>query len=208
MSRFRAAFTVIAIGSLALGCWSSPQPAAACAADTPEKTFEHASAFMATGDVGGMAACLTPESRKVTARQMLGGLAMMVGIASLGLEAPDGEGPTAEQRTEIEAIAERFKDVLVTHGLSDPVAEEMDEAAVEAQLDGVDHGTLISDLADLMKSLDPSDPGLQSFGLQSYDSGDLTDLVVDGDSARGTAGGQPMVFARVDGLWYLVPEEM
>jgi len=31
-------------------------------------------------------------------------------------------------------------------------------------------------------------------------------LVVDDDSARGTAGGQPMVFSRVDGLWYLVTE--
>jgi hypothetical protein len=195
MSRIRSACTLIAIGSLAWGCWFSPRPAAACAGDTPEKTFEHASAFMATGDPGGMAACLTPEGRKEAMFQMLADVMMMVGMASR----PEGEARDGK-RVEGEAMVQSLTDILVAHGLSEEAAEKRDKAAIETQLDGVDHAALVADLADLMKSLDPSNPGLQS-----YDIGELTDLVVDGDSARGTAGGQPMVFTRVDGLWYLVP---
>ena len=203
MSRFRPAFTLIAIGSLAWSCWFSPGAAAACAGETPEKTFEHASGFMATGDFAGMAACLTEEGRKEAAMQTLAAVGMMVGMAQLGLESEDGEGPDAEKRAAIEAVTQRFTDVLAAHGLSDPTAEDVDKATRDAQFEGVDHAALLGDLAGLMKSLDPSDTGLQA-----ADIGPLTDLVVDGDSARGTADGQPMVFTRVDGLWYLVSEEM
>jgi len=132
-------------------------------------------------------------------------VSMMAGIARTTLETvrePPEDAPPLppEQRAASEALIAGYADLLATHGLADPEAEEMEEAATEAQLEGVDHVALIGDIGEMLRALDPSDPGLQGTTL-----GELSELAIGGDSAHGTVDGQPFAFTRLEGLWYAEP---
>jgi len=194
MSPARTAATIAALAVLVQLSSAAPAPAQGCVAATPEQTWEGFSAAMARVDFGELATCLTPQGRHKMAAELLTMNAMLANMAGVGLAAEEGsDEPPDEDRENAERRVQAFADFLATYGLADPAAEDMDEAAVEAQLAGLDHVALLADLGELL-GLGPDD--MQSVG-------ELTDLVVEGDSAHGTAGGKSYSFTRAEGLWYV-----
>jgi len=194
MSPARTAATIAALAVLVQLASAAPAPAQGCTAATPEQTWEGFSAAMARVDFGELATCLTPQGRQKMAAELLTMNAMLASMAGVGLAAEEGsDEPPDEDREEAEKRVQAFADLLAAYGLANPAAEDIDEAAVEAQLAGLDHVALLADLGELL-GLGPDD--MQSVG-------ELTDLVVEGDSAHGKAGGKSYSFTRAEGLWYV-----
>lgn len=196
---------------------SSPA-AESCGAPTPEAVFDRAAAALEAGDVAGLVACVEPASQRETAKELLVASTMIVafsamepamadtmaeGMAEVG-GAVEPSQEAEEQRAELDAQVAEFRALLVEYGLPDfdPASAE---TAPEVDLDGLlaeaDAPALIADLLGFLGAAVGEGPPL----LSAEEVGELRGLVVDGDRARGTAGGQDLAFVRVDGLWWFAP---
>jgi hypothetical protein len=153
-------------------------------------------------------------------------MGMAQGMAEGMAEAMGGEGgetQTAEQKAEMEkakAEAKRKTDelrgrheaILERHGLKQRM-EAMQgsadtggspEEAMAKLLAGVDERALIVDLMGFMQSLGESQGKMEKKPMLP---GEITDYRIDGDHATARAGDETVRFVRVDGRWYLEPEQ-
>ncbi|HEX6203640.1 MAG TPA: hypothetical protein VF100_11600 [Thermoanaerobaculia bacterium] len=187
-------------------------------------------AQMGAGLAEGMA-----EMGAEMAEGMTEGLAQAMGDELIGQdegEASEGEAGAAEPAAEAGVAAEaeaaataemaalsaqasdmsaRLEALLERHGVVELMEQDSDPAAAgpeaaAALLADVDQVALIADLMSFMSEAFPEAAGEEPTPVPP---GELTGLVVEGDTARGRIGEEEVAFVRVDGRWFVdLPNEM
>ena len=111
------------------------------------------------------------------------------------------EAEREEAMAQVKQFEADFEETLKRYGVEEVMESESDDP-VELMAD-VDQVGLIRDLMKLMDDL-PGEEGPED-GESPVDlpEGDLTDLEIQGDTATGIIGGEPVEFVRIDGRWYL-----
>lgn len=204
-------------------------------AESPEALIERLTAASEAGDFGEIAACIAPEERAQMAVMMVAMTGMMVAFSQMGAGmagemaegmagafSEDGE-PSAEQRAEIEAakaeaaaataaLESKYEAVLAEHGLTERFADDAPgppegsdpAAAAAALLAGVDDVALLEDLFGLLEEIGDEGEGLSA---SPVPEGGIEIVSVEGDRATASGGGETMEMVRIDGRWYLKPNQ-
>lgn len=195
-------------------------------AATPEELVARVTKAAEARDFAELAACLAPEDRAAMSLMLVLGAGMMVAFSQMGAGMAEGMAEAfgaeveaaeesaeaaAERAAEAERLAGltgRYEELLERHGIANLMEEDAEpeatgpEAAAEL-LASVDQVALIADLMGFMGEVFPEaaeeDP-------VAVPVGELTDLVIEGDTARGRIGEEEGGFVRVDGRWYLAME--
>lgn len=192
--------------------------AAPLGGDSPQDVFDKAMAAGEDEDLGTMVGLIAPEDRAMLSMTMIMMMGMVMAFSQMGAGMAEGmaEGMGGEMSEEEQAAmeAEReeamaqvkqfeadFEETLKRYGVEEVMESESDDP-VELMAD-VDQVGLIRDLMKLMDDL-PGEEGPED-GESPVDlpEGDLTDLEIQGDTATGIIGGEPVEFVRIDGRWYL-----
>lgn len=202
--------------------------------ETPQAVVARLKAAADGKDMAEVMACLAPDARREMAMMMTAGVGMMVAFAGMGsemaggmaegmAEALSGEEMTAEQKAELEkgkreaeektaALVKRYEAILEKHRITEamnddtPVPDDPAErrAALAKALANTDEIALISDLMAMMSELG-GEEGMKS---SPVDLGpEVTDYEIEGDRATAKAGDEVVHFVKVDGRWYVEPEE-
>lgn len=220
----------LALLLVSLPCLAATKP---YGGETPQAVVARLQAAADGKDMAEVMACLAPDARREMAMMMTAGVGMMVAFAGMGSEMAggmaegmaglSGEEMTAEQKAELEkgkreaeektaALVKRYEAILEKHRITEamnddtPVPEEPEarRAALAKALANTDEIALISDLMAMMSELG-GEEGMKS---SPVDLGpEVTDYRIDGDRATAKAGDEVVRFVRVDGRWYLEPEE-
>lgn len=163
---------------------------------------------------------------------MMAGMGEMMGEMTAGMAEAFGDEEAGEQaRLELAASPElaeaqakterliaRFNEVAGRHGL--PLLEEDDDAELDQEsfeeiFETVDQPALIADLMgfllEMMEEMGDSEDAMAAGPgdelSQRVPMGELTDLVIDGDSASGLIDGERVELVRLDGRWFAKIEE-
>ena len=209
---------------------AAPAFADAPGAETPEALVERMRAAAAEEDLGEVMSCLAPEARVEMASMMYLMATMVVAFSQMGVEMGTGmaeglaEDATDEQKAEMEAqkqkamaeaakVRDGYNAVMTKYGL--PVIPESGEAE-EPEGDpkelfaSMDQGAFLKDIFAFLESMpgEKEEGAEESKGPLDLGDGQLTDLVVDGDSASGKIGGEDVQFVRLDGRWFFAAEGM
>jgi hypothetical protein len=195
--------------------------------ESPAALVERLRQAAADENFGEFAACLAPPARKEMAMGLWTGTTMMIGMASstdsfadgLGeaiIGAMEGEAASSEEAAKAkQAKAElekkfadwqkRYDDVMAKYGLPKLSAQE-DPGDLEEHFAKIDLVGLTNDLGGLLKLFRESEGGRAD---TSVPEGQLEDLVIEGDTARGMLGGDVAEMIRIDGRWYIkkIPEK-
>jgi hypothetical protein len=170
---------------------------------SPEDVFERARNAAKNNDQHSFFQLVAPDMRALMGFVMVTGARMGIAMKA-SMEGSDPTGAT----NELEAL-------LRKHGVKSPpdgspLVNLEDKAAVIAaarpMFEGVDVGALITDLQGLMTRLG-FERGNTSITANEHLEGELTDLQIDGDHATASVGGEPGKFVRVNGRWYLEPDD-
>lgn len=189
-------------------------------ASSPEALVERLRAATAAKDLGEVVACLTPKARAEMSAALFAGAAMIVAFSQMGAELgtamddaagepdPAAADKAAEARAAAGGVAERFAALLRKYDLADEQGGtiELEGDEVGRRFAALDHGAFVTDVVAFMDSL----PGEESASADfegPVPTGELRDLVVDGDRAAGTIDGETVRFVRIDGRWYAEPDE-
>ncbi len=180
--------------------WASSQPGGA----TPQEVFDRFTAAAEAGNWEEVAACLSPEGLTQMSAMMVAMGGMMVAFAQMGESMAEGMGEPDQAKaasTEVNSLEKKFEDLLGRHGIDTKSMEEGsgDDEELPAAFSSP------AFFADVMRFIDelPSDDESDSSG-GSFNSpkGKLENVVIEGDRATGTVGGEPGGFVRVGGRWY------
>jgi len=160
------------------------------------------------------------------------GSEMAMGMAEGMTEAvSDGAEPTAEQKAEMEkakAEAKRKTDelkkkheaIMVRYGLKERMEAMQAQSnegsgnegggspdeAIGKLLAGVDERALIADLMGFMGAMGEAQGHGEAKKPMSF-AGEVKDYKITGDTATARAGEETIQFVRVDGRWYVAPDE-
>jgi hypothetical protein len=159
------------------------------------------------------------------------GSEMAMGMAQGMSEAmTDGADKTAEQTAEQKAAMEKAKAeakrkadelkgkheaIMVRYGLKERMAAMQAEGheaggnpdeAIGKLLAGVDERALIADLLGFMGAMGEAQGGGEAKKPMTFPT-EITDYKITGDQATARAGEETVKFLRVDGRWYLAPDE-
>jgi len=212
------------------------QPALAASrplgAESPEALARRLTAAAEAGDFGEIAACLDPGARAEMALGMVAATAMMMSFMQMGSEmaggmaegmgeALSGEAPTPEQKAEVEkakkeaaekmaGLQKRFEGVLGKHGLSDlaagaPMPGEASPEEAQKRLQGVDQVALLEDLVGVLTDLNPEAGQTMKPSREMYAA--ITDVKVEGETASAKSGERTIEMVKIDGRWYLKPNQ-
>ena len=202
------------------------------AAAAESEDFGELAACVAPDDRAALTMMLLVGAGMMAAFAQMGvGMAesMAEGMAeAFGAETEPGEAaePTAEEvAAEKAAAAERaaaaekaaavvrgYEELLERHGVAelmeqDPNPEATGPEAAAALFAGIDQPALIRDLFTFMKTAFPEEAAAEPMPIQITTT-ELTDLVIDGDTAHGRVGEEEVDMVRVDGRWFLdLPSE-
>ena len=217
----------IALLLVSLPCLAAQKP---YGGETPQAVVARLRAAADGKDMAEVMACLAPDARREMAMMMTAGVGMMVAFAGMGsemaggmAEALSGEETTAEQKAELEkgkreaeektaALVKRYEAILEKHRITEamnddtPVPDEPEarRAALAKALANTDEIALITDLMAMMGELG-GEEGMKS---SPVDLGpEVTDYEIEGDRATAKAGDEVVRFVKVDGRWYVEPEE-
>ena len=221
----------LALVLVSLPCLAAKKP---YGGDSPQAVVERLKGAADANDLGEVMACLAPDSRREMAMMMTAGVGMMVAFAGVGSEMAggmaesmaeglSGEEMTAEQKAEVEEgkrkvqektaeLVKRYEAILDKHKLTEamnddtPVPEEPEarRAALAKALANTDEIALVTDLMALMNELG-GEEGMKS---SPVDIGpEVTDYAIEGDTATAKAGDETVRFVKVEGRWYVLPEE-
>ncbi|HMB52236.1 MAG TPA: hypothetical protein VKU40_02895 [Thermoanaerobaculia bacterium] len=218
----RSGRRLAALAAALLLAWpvAAQQPAGG---ESPHAVLERARAAAEAGDWGELASCLAPADRTRLTWDTILITGMMLDHAfmaeqRLAEEAEaSGQGGIPDDEAEPSAgneeIAARLHALLDDHGVHRVPQDEVLEAEPAEVLAGVDQVSLLPRLMAVLVELtgDEEEEGTEG-GMAPIDlplpAGELTDVVTDGSTARGTIGGQQVEFLQVDGRWYLsLPSE-
>lgn len=189
----------------AAGSAAQPPPAKILdGGSSPEDVFHRAKTAAEEGDTRGFFRLLPPDTRVQIGFVMVTGARMAISMqaAMSGNDAGPAEG-------KLTSMLKKYgvRDLPVNAHPVDLNDEESVLAAARYMFTGVDVIALVEDLQGFMTELGFG--GGQSEVETSVDLEDaeLTDLRIEGDRATATVGGKPGTFVRVDGRWYLEPED-
>jgi hypothetical protein len=188
-------------------------------------------------DFPGIVDCIAPAQRREMAAGLVLGTTMMVAFLDMGSSmgmgmaegmadaVGDGSGPTPEQKEQMaKAKAEadrkvadlraRHDAIMDRYGLKKRMeamqgenkADGTPEEAVGRLLEGVDDRALIADLMGFMGAIGESQ-GKADAGNPLKLPAEVTDYEIEGDHATAKAGDETLRFVKVDGRWYLLPEQ-
>jgi hypothetical protein len=188
-------------------------------AESPQALVARLLAAAENNDFAEMAACLAPRDREeITVGMILMSsmtVAMSGGMAGMaeGFTEASGEDMNDKQKAEAEAkmkeaeaeakkLQQKLEKIFETHG-AEQWLDESDNS--QPSLEGVDQIGLIRDLQRFMKEdLDSGDAQRPS----PVPTGELKDLVIEGDHATGTIGGQGAQFLKIEGRWFVtIPDD-
>jgi len=196
-------------------------------AESPQAVVARMKAAAEKEDLGEMAACLAPEDRAALSLTMVMVTGMVMAFASMGAGMGEAMGDAmgeamgemsdeqkqemAEQKAKAEAdvaaMQGKYEAILEKHGLSgimDADSELGADGDPTAALAGVDQVALLEDMMAFLEALPGSDgEGEGSDAPLDVPTGELSNLVVDGDHASGTMGDEDVDFVKVDGRWYV-----
>ncbi len=162
-------------------------------AATPEALMSRMQRAGNNQDMREMVASIELEGAREMAEGVTVGAAMMVAFSSFNVE----EQELDRRMSELQAIFTR-------HGL--PVMGDESpggEAAFQQAIAGLDHAALANLVGDLTAFLESISDDEQGGGeLVRPLDGDLSELVIDGDSASGRVGEDALEFVRIDGRWF------
>lgn len=193
--------------------WAAPQPGGA----TPQEVFDRFKAATEPRNWEEIAACMAPGAlEEMNAMMVLMG-GMMVAFAEMGkgmaeemaegMVEPAGEGKGEVEQTqpaapEVSELQKKFEALLASHGIDAKTMEE-GPGADKVMPEALGSPKFFNDIMRFMDEL-PSEEGEGSPG-ETFPApkGPLENLVIDGDHATATVGGEPGGFVRIDGRWYL-----
>lgn len=214
---------------------TAPALAEAGGAETPEALVERAARALEKEDMAELMACISPEGRAEMAQMMYLMGTMFVGFSMMGAEMAGemgtamaegvaesaGEELTAEEkaemeaaqeegRAELDAMVERYNEMVAEYGLPAlSESEEPPEEEIDAIFADIDHVAFIEDMMAFLDSMPGEEESPASEGMPSpFGEGEvvMTDLAIDGDTATATIDGEEAKFVRVDGRWYFDAE--
>jgi hypothetical protein len=124
-------------------------------------------------------------------------------------ESAEAAAARAAEAERLAGLTGRYEELLERHGIAklmeeDPEPQATGPEAAAKLLADVDQVALIADLMRFMGEVFPDSVDEEPV---TVPVGELTDLVIDGDTARGRIGDEEAGFVRVDGRWFLAMEE-
>lgn len=209
-------------------------PAAAATelgAATPQELVARMTKAAEARDFAELAACLAPEDRAAMSLMLVLGAGMMVAFSQMGAglaegmaegmaeafgaelepaeESPEAAAARVAETERLAGLTGRYEELLERHGIAklmeeDPEPEATGPEAAAKLLASVDQVALIADLMGFMGEVFPEAAEEEPVAVPV---GELTDLVIEGDTARGRIGEEEGRFVRVDGRWFLAMEE-
>ena len=99
-------------------------------------------------------------------------------------------------------MEKKFEELLVRHGIDTKAMEEVPVEGDELP-EAFKSPAFFADIMGFIDELPDDTEGNASESPFSTPKGPLENLVIDGDRATATVGGEPGEFVRVDGRWYL-----
>jgi len=174
---------------------------------TPQDVFKAAKEAAKKGDAKALYATITPESGE----RMLGQM-VVLGITFKAFASLDKTGKAAEQ-------LKPFFDTMEKHGLDEAALKKMKKLdpndspeeqtkAMRKMVEPVkDKAAFFSDIMGVFKKMNPKGGGIESLA-----QGNLEDVKIEGNKAKGTIVGKkgdkekrdPIEFERVRGSWLMV----
>lgn len=192
-------------------------------AESPEALIERVRSAGESDDLGAVAALIAPEDRAMLSMTMILMLGMVMAFSQMGGAMAEGmvegmaEGLGAEVDEEqraamtaeqaeamagVKKLESDFEETLKRYGVQDILESESDDP-MELMAD-VDQVGLIRDLMALMEDLPGGDATAEDApNPVDLPTGELSDLVIDGDTATASIAGEPVDFVRADGRWFL-----
>ena len=224
----RRAAACLVVGSLLVAA-VAPAFAEEPGAESPEALVERMKRAAENEDFGEVMACFAPEGRVQMASMMYLMATMMVGFSMMGAEMGSEMGETMaegmggelteeekatmeaqkqEALAEVDALRVAYNEVVSKYGLPELTEEgEPPDADLDAIFREIDQAAFVEDVMGLLESL----PGEEEAAAEEespfdFGEGELTDLVVEGDSATGKIDDEEVSFVRIDGRWYFDPD--
>lgn len=222
---------VLAVALLLVLPVAPPAAATELGAATPQELVARVTKAAEARDFAELAACLAPEDRAAMSLMLVLGAGMMVAFSQMGAglaegmaegmaeafgaeleqaeEAPEAAAARAAETERLAGLTGRYEELLERHGIAklmeeDPEPEATGPEAAARLLASVDQVALIADLMGFMGEVFPEAAEEEPVAVPV---GELTDLVIEGDTARGRIGEEEGRFVRVDGRWFLAMEE-
>lgn len=192
------------------------QAAEAPGAETPQALVERLRNAADKEDFGELGACLAPEARLEMAKGIWIGTTMMIAMSSAmgdmaaGMgeamdESEEGKANAAKAKAEAEAKfgvwKKRYDDTAKKHGLPTLDSFEKVEGDPNDLLAKTDQVAVITDFGNLLTSFGEEQQGEKRPGKKV--EGQLEGLKIDGNTAEGTLGGDPIKFVKIDGRWFI-----
>jgi len=197
---------VLLATGLVLGCSaSSPKNSSSRqGAASPQAVVDELKDAAAKNDIAGIVNLLAPQDRPLMSFGMLIAGEMIVGM----MEAFDGD-KAATYKPRLEAL-------LKHHGLPSTAEQEKmgelvkkpknpkEAQAMARKLIGdIDHAAFCTDMQGFLDDLSEGDEGSTNGLSLDVKTLRLSELVMDGDRARGKLGDKDVEFVRLDGGWFL-----
>jgi hypothetical protein len=198
----RSALSVLAVLALSALVTSPAHATDVDGGETPEDVFSRAKAAADQNDTRAFFRLISPDVRAVMGFVMVAGARM-----AITMKASMEGGDPSEGAVELEAILKKHEVKRPPFGAPvDLDDEESVLAAARYMFAGVDVGALVRDLQALMAGLGFEGGGSDVAASGNVD-GDLRDLRIEGDRATAWVGDEKGKFVRVNGRWYLEPDD-
>lgn len=193
--------------------WAAPQSGGA----TPQEVFDRFKAATEPRNWEEIAACMAPGAltEMNSMMVMMGG--MMIAFSQMGegmaedmaegMAEASGEGKIEAKHTDpaasnVSDLEKKFEALLANHGIDAKAIDENHGEDKEISK-ALSSPNFFADIMGFMDEL-PSEEGQGSPG-ETFPTpkGSLENVVIEGDRASATVGGEPGRFVRVNGRWYL-----
>jgi len=204
---------------------AGPQKSAASGpggADTPAGVVKRMSAAAKSQNWHEFAACIAPDDRMIAAGGMYMAAKMIPQFGAMFVEMIPDEAEKTAAKAKMDGMVKAVEEVAKKHGMdgmddevlgklmmggaeggSQGEAMESVRAAMKEAAPNLDAAAFMADVMEAMSKME----GMQGFKSPADAiQGDLEDVVIEGDKARGKLSGgdqDDMHFVRVDGRWYL-----
>jgi hypothetical protein len=183
---------------------ASPPPAKILdGGSSPEDVFHRAKTAADEGDTRGFFQLLPPDTRVQICFVMVTGARMAI---SMKASMTGSDGGPAEDKLNAMLKKHGVRDLPVNAHPVDLDDEESVLAAARYMFTGVDVVALIEELQSFMSELGFGGGHSGVKTTAGLDDAELEDLKIEGDRATATVGGEPGTFIRINGRWYLEPE--
>ena len=192
---------VVLIFGMGLPIWAAPERGGA----TPEEVFNRFNAGAEAQNWEEIAACFSPDGLAEMNAMMVVMGGMMVAFANMGEEMAESMGDPEQAQSaapEVSGLEKKFEELLVRHGIDTKAMEEVPVEGDELP-EAFQSPAFFADIMGFIDELPDDKDGGASESPFSGPKGPLENLVIDGDRATATVGGEPGEFVRVDGRWYL-----